>query len=153
NLGLRYELQGPWSERFDRLTYFDPKATNRAATGCGGAQGSACTGDLFLVKTGRNDTRNNLPLSKTQFMPRLGFAYSPDQKTVIRGGYGIFFIPNYVAFNANPYVDPVSSSTSNFFASNDHGVTPAASLNANTCTVAGGAITCAGAGPFNQAPG
>src|SRR5437016_4580260 len=46
NLGLRYELQGPWSERFDRLTYFDPKATNRAATGCGGAQGSACTGDL-----------------------------------------------------------------------------------------------------------
>src|SRR5215470_4385495 len=25
NLGLRYELQGTWSERFDRLTYFDPK--------------------------------------------------------------------------------------------------------------------------------
>ena len=153
NLGLRYELQGPWSERFDKMTYFDPKATNSSVTGCGGAVGSPCTGDVFLVKTGVNDSRNNLPLSKTQFMPRLGFAYSPDQKTVIRGGYGIFFIPNYVAFNANPYVDPVSSATSNFFASNDHGVTPAASLDANTCTVAGGVITCAGAGPFNQQAG
>ncbi len=152
NLGLRYELQGPWSERFDKMTYFDPKATNSSVTGCSGVAGSPCAGDVFLVKTGVNDSRNNLPLSKTQVMPRLGFAYSPDQKTVIRGGYGIFFIPNYVAFNANPYVDPVSSATSNFFASNDHGVTPAASLNANSCTVTGGAITCLGQGPFNQAP-
>jgi Carboxypeptidase regulatory-like domain len=151
NLGLRYELQGTWSERFDKMTYFDPKATNASVTGCGGA-GTPCLGDLFLVKTGVNDTRNNLPLSKKQFMPRLGFAYGLNQKTVIRGGYGIFFIPNYVAFNTNPYVDPVSSATSNFFASDDHGVTPAATLNANTCTVAGGAITCLGAGPFGQSP-
>src|SRR5260370_40085162 len=28
NLGVRYELQGPWSERFDRMTYFNPTATN-----------------------------------------------------------------------------------------------------------------------------
>src|SRR5258708_28323418 len=28
NLGLRYDLQGPWSERFNRLSYFDPAATN-----------------------------------------------------------------------------------------------------------------------------
>jgi hypothetical protein len=151
NLGLRYELQGTWSERFDKMTYFDPKATNTSVQGCSGVAGSACLGDLFLVKTGVNDTRNNLPLSKKQFMPRLGFAYSADSKTVIRGGYGIFFIPNYVAFNTNPYVDPVSSSTSNFFASNNQGLTPAASLNANTCDAPGdGTITCLGAGPFNQ---
>src|SRR5882724_1213796 len=36
NLGLRYELQGPWSERFDRMTYFDPAAPNQAVTGCNG---------------------------------------------------------------------------------------------------------------------
>jgi hypothetical protein len=151
NLGLRYELQGTWSERFDKMTYFDPKATNSSVTGCSGTAGSPCAGDLFLVKTGVNDTRNNLPLSKKQIMPRLGFAYSADQKTVIRGGYGIFFIPNYVAFNTNPYVDPVSSSTSNFFASNDQGVTPAATLNANTCGFATpGVFSCLGQGPFNQ---
>ena len=52
---------------------------------------------------------------------------------VFRGGFGIFFIPNYVSFGTNPYVDPVSSATSNFFSSNDHGVSPAATLNTNTC--------------------
>jgi hypothetical protein len=151
NIGARYELQGPWSERYDKMTYFNPAATNSSVTGCNGTAGSSCPGDLFLVNTGVNHTRNNLPLSKKEFLPRLGFAYSVDPKTVIRGGYGIFFIPNYVSFNANPYVDPVSSSTSNFFSSNDHGVTPAASLNANTCALtANGVLTCAGAGPFNQ---
>jgi hypothetical protein len=155
NLGLRYELQGPWSERFDRMTYFNPGVTNSSVTGCNGTAGSACPGDLFLVKTGVNDTRNNLPLSKKEFSPRLGFAYGMNQKTVIRGGYGIFFIPNYVSFGTNPYIDPVSSATSPFFASNDKGLTPAATLNQNTCTLsAPGAanFTCLGQGPFNTAP-
>jgi len=56
-----------------------------------------------------------------------------------------------VSFNANPYVDPVSSATSNFFSSNDQGVTPAASLNTNTCYLpANNTLSCSGAGPFNQ---
>ncbi len=154
NLGVRYELQGPWSERYDKMTYFNPTATNASVTGCGGVAGSACPGDLFLVKTGVNGSRNNLPLSKKEVLPRLGFAYALDSKTVIRGGYGIFFIPNYVSFGTNPYVDPVSSATSNFFASNNAGLTPSATLNQNTCTLAspGGAanFTCLGQGPFNQ---
>jgi hypothetical protein len=151
NLGVRYELQGPWSERYDKMTYFNPSATNASVTGCSGVAGSSCPGDLFLVGTGVNKSRNNLPLSYKEVLPRLGFAYALDSKTVIRGGYGIFFIPNYVSFNANPYVDPVSSSTSNFFSSNDHGVTPAATLNSNTCALtANGVLSCAGAGPFNQ---
>ena len=153
NIGARYELQGPWSERFDKMTYFNPSVTNSSVTGCGGVAGSPCPGDLFLVKTGVNHSRNNLPLSKKEFLPRLGFAYAFDAKTVIRGGYGIFFIPNYVSFGTNPYVDPVSSATSNFFSSNDHGVTPAGTLDANSCTVTAGVITCLGAGPFNQAAG
>src|SRR5438876_219464 len=158
NLGLRYELQGPWSERFDKMTYFDPAVTNSSVTGCSGVAGSPCRGDLFLVKTGRNDTRNNLPLSKTQFMPRLGFAYSWDQKTVVRGGFGVFFIPNYVSFGTNPYIDPVSSATSNFFASNDGGLTPSSALgptptdpNSSDCSLsAPGAanFSCATEGPF-----
>ena len=49
NLGVRYELAGPWSERFNRLTYFNPQATNAAVSGCSGTAGSSCPGDLFLV--------------------------------------------------------------------------------------------------------
>jgi hypothetical protein len=158
NIGLRYELQGPWSERFDKMTYFNPSVPNASVTGCSGVAGSACPGDLFLVKTGVNTSRNNLPLSYKEILPRVGFAYSFDQKTVIRGGYGIFFIPNYVSFGTNPYIDPVSSATSNFFASNNQGLFPASTLgptatdpNASNCTLtAPGAanFACATPGPF-----
>jgi hypothetical protein len=149
NLGLRYELQGPWSERFDKMTYFDPKAVNASVKGCGGTAGSPCLGDLFLVKTGVNGGRNNLPLDKKQFLPRLGFAYGFNPKTVVRGGYGIFFIPNYTSFGTNPYIDPVSSATSPFVWSTDQGVTPAASLNASSCTLQSpGNLVCINPGPF-----
>jgi hypothetical protein len=149
NLGARYELQGPWSERYDKMTYFNTAISNSSVTGCSGVAGSPCPGDTFLVGTGINGSRNNLPLSKKEFLPRLGFAYSVDHKTVVRGGYGIFFIPNYVSFNANPYNDIVNSATSNFFNTNDHGVTPAATLNTNTCTLpANNDLVCSGQGPF-----
>ena len=151
NLGLRYDLPGPWSERFDRLTYFNPSVPNQTVTGCGGNVGSPCSGDLFLVKTGANGGRNNLPLDKKNIMPRLGVAYSLDQKTVIRAGYGIFFIPNFVSFGVNPYIDPVSSATSPFFASNNGGLFPASRLDASNCTLSApgaGNFSCATPGPF-----
>src|SRR5713101_101716 len=154
NLGFRYDLPGSWTERFDRLTYFNPSVAN-PVTGCSGSPGSRCPGDLFLVKTGVNGGRNSLPLDKHQFMPRLGVAYSLNQKTVIRAGYGIFFIPNFVSFGVNPYIDPVASSTTPFHSSNDGGVTPASRIgptltdpNASSCTLSAGVLTCATAGPF-----
>jgi hypothetical protein len=145
NLGLRYELQGPWSERYDRLTYLNGKVVNSSVTGCSGVAGSPCPSDVFLVGTGQNTSRNSLPLSKTQFMPRLGFAYAWNPKTVIRGGYGIFFIPNYVSFGTNPYIDPVSSATSNYFGSVNQGLTPNSALNCELTAT----FTCIpGTGPF-----
>jgi len=152
NLGLRYELAGPWSERFNRLTYFNPTATSAAVTGCSGTAGSSCPGDLFLVGNGADTSRNALPLNKNQWSPRLGVAYALNPKTVIRAGYGIFFIPNFVSFATNPYTDSTVSATSTFFASNNSGFSPASTLNASQCTLAapGGAanFTCAAVGPF-----
>ena len=131
------------------MTYFNPSVANSSVTGCSGVAGSPCPGDLFLVKTGVNSGRNNLPLSYTQVMPRLGFAYGLDQKTVIRGGYGMFFIPNYVSFGTNPYIDPVSSATSNFIASANSGFTPASTLTNSNCTLAGPEnLVCHPHGPF-----
>jgi len=119
NLGLRYEQQGPWSERFDRLSYFDPRAINLGAQ----ASGRSDKGEVFLVKTGRNRSRNNFPLDKTNLAPRMGLAYSLNPKTVIRSGYGISWIPNYVSFNINPGNDTVALGTSVYTGSIDGGIT------------------------------
>jgi carboxypeptidase family protein/TonB-dependent receptor-like protein len=152
NLGLRYELQGTWSERFNRMTFWDPTVVNRTVTGCGGTQFSPCLGDALLVKTPPNASRNNLPLDKKQFSPRLGFAYSLDQKTVIRGGYGIFWIPNYVSFGVNPDLDVVTLATTPFTATTNGGLTPVSTLDGSLCTLPVGtgfsSFSCAQSGPF-----
>ncbi len=110
NLGLRYELQGPWSERFNRLSYFDPSASNFLNRYL--PQGSPpVKGDVSLVDP---SSRNNIPLEKLAFSPRMGFAFAVDSKTVIRGGYGIFWVPNYVSFALNPLNDMVNAASTTY---------------------------------------
>jgi hypothetical protein len=160
NLGLRYELQGTWSDAYNRLSYWDPLATNATATGCGGAVGSPCPGDAFLVGTGRNTSKNNIPMDKTAFSPRLGFAYAVDPKTVIRGGYGIFYIPNYVSFGLNPDNDFVNLASTPLHATNDSFITPAAMLDGDDCSFGAAnsvfpvrgpnAFGCTQSGPFGN---
>jgi hypothetical protein len=152
NLGLRYELPGTWSERYKRLSYWDPAATNATVAGCGGT-GTTCPGDAELVGTGPNSSDNNLPLDKKAFSPRLGFAYSLNEKTVIRGGYGVFFIPNYVSFGLNPDNDVINLATTPFVATTDSYITPFSTLNGNNCAFTGtpslANFSCASnAGPF-----
>src|SRR6202008_1264459 len=123
NLGLRYDLQGPWSERFNRLSYFVPTATNFLTQSLP-AGSSPLKGDVFLVNPNHP---NNLPLDKTNVSPRLGFAYSIDAKTVVRSGYGIFWIPNYVSFALNPLNDMVNAGTTTYFGTVD-GTHPVSTL-------------------------
>jgi hypothetical protein len=153
NLGLRYELAGPWSERYDRMDYFNPTATSAAVTGCSGTVASSCPGDLFLIGNGSDTSRNALPLPKKEFSPRLGVAYALNPKTVIRAGYGVFFIPNDVSFQTNANNDAINLSATNFYASVNGGLTPNSTLNQNTCTLAGtggtgNTFACTGLGPF-----
>jgi Carboxypeptidase regulatory-like domain len=152
NLGLRYELPGTWSERYNRLSYWDPSATNATVQGCSGVALSTCPGDAMLVGTGPNSSNNNLPLDKKAFSPRLGFAYSLDDKTVIRGGYGVFFIPNYISFGLNPDNDVINLATTPFTATGDSYLTPFSTLNGTGgCSFTGGAVTCAdNGGPFGS---
>ena len=84
-----------------------------------------------VVTTGRNHSRNNLPLDKKEFSPRIGAAYSFDQKTVIRGGYGIFFIPNFVSFGLNPDNDVVSLANTPFTATTNAYQSPFSTLDGN----------------------
>jgi hypothetical protein len=110
NLGLRYDLQGPWSERFNRLSYFNPNATSYL-TQYLPAGAPPVKGDVFLVGNG---DRNNIPLEKIDFSPRVGVAYSVNANTVVRSGYGIFWIPNYVAFSLNPLNDLVNAAATTY---------------------------------------
>ena len=115
NLGLRYDLQGPWSERFDRLTYFDPKATN-FLTQYLPAGSPPIKGDVSLVGP---FNRNNLPLDKSNVSPRVGLAYSLSPRTALRGGYGIFWVPNYASFALNPLNDMVNAAATTYFGTVD----------------------------------
>ena len=104
NYGLRYEQMGPWSERFDRLSVLQPDVLNEAAA----VGGLRPRGILALVNSPENPSRNNQRLGHL-FSPRFGLAYRLDNKTVIRTGYGIFWLPNDVRWNMVPNNDAVNS--------------------------------------------
>jgi len=110
NIGLRYELQGPWSERHNRLTYFDPGAASYINQFMTGAS-SPVMGDVFLVSP---TERNNLPLAQNNLAPRVGIAYSISPTTVLHSGYGIFWIPDYVAYALNPSNDMVNAASTTY---------------------------------------
>jgi hypothetical protein len=87
NYGLRYDVDVPASEAFDRFSMVDPTLPNPGAGGIPGAY------TYFGSGTDRNGQKRPQDIYKKAFGPRVGFAYSIDDKTVLRGGYGIFYEP------------------------------------------------------------
>jgi len=84
NLGLRYDYQNPLRELHNRLSMFDPEIANPAAGGLKGATKFIGEGQ------GRCDCdySNVYPYG---FGPRLGAAWSINEKTVLRLGWGITY--------------------------------------------------------------
>ncbi|MDQ3013577.1 MAG: TonB-dependent receptor, partial [Acidobacteriota bacterium] len=115
NLGLRYELEGGFRERFNRgLTGFDLEAPLPISAGAQAGYANTLSialpanhifpllpasqfivkgGTTFLGKDGAPDTVNK---SQPGWMPRVGFAYQLGDKTVLRGGWGMYFDTNNV---------------------------------------------------------
>jgi hypothetical protein len=87
NYGVRYDIDVPASEAFNRFSMVDPNLPNPSAGGIPGAY------TYFGSGTGRNGRKRPQDIYKKAFGPRLGFAYSINDKTVLRGGYGIFYEP------------------------------------------------------------
>lgn len=95
NFGLRWDVDIPRTERHNKLDYWDPNLPSPIA---GSVPASACLycGNLvgrmeFVGTPGSKYGRHQAPTQWTDFAPRLGFAFSPDSKTVIRGGWGLVF--------------------------------------------------------------
>lgn len=81
NYGVRWEQSQPWSEKYGHWANFDPNLTN-SALGVKGALDFATPGSTF---EGSRDWK--------EFSPRIGASYQLTNKVILRGGYGLFFIP------------------------------------------------------------
>jgi carboxypeptidase family protein len=102
NLGLRYEIEGALTERYNRsVSGFDFSAVQPIEAAARAAyalnptpevpvdQFNARGGLLFAGVNGADRGLYETP--RKNFMPRFGFAFRLNDKTVMRGGYGIFF--------------------------------------------------------------
>jgi hypothetical protein len=78
NLGLRYEYTTPYWDAQNRQANFNPSLA--ASNPTGAMVPVSSTGNKYGYSPDRND-----------FAPRFGFAFAADDKTTIRGGYGISF--------------------------------------------------------------
>lgn len=85
NLGLRWDVEPGRTERFDRLTNFDARATPPLR-----APGLNLQGALSFVGVAGNP-RSQANTDWNNFAPRVGFAYQLSPKTVLRGGGGFFY--------------------------------------------------------------
>lgn len=120
NYGIRWEQMGPWSERYDRLVTLLPDATNELS----GRGGLNFKGRFGLVNSPDNSTRNNAKF-RNLLAPRFGLAYRLNQKTVIRAGYGLFYLPNDVSFWTAPNLDISNAYTTPYLGTVDGSLTPA----------------------------
>jgi hypothetical protein len=88
NYGLRYDVDLPAGEAFDRISMVDPTLPNPAAGNILGAY------TYFGTGPGRNGRTRPQNIYRGAFGPRVGVAYEVNNKTVVRTGYGIYYEPN-----------------------------------------------------------
>jgi len=117
NLGLRYEIQRPVTDRYNRQAWFDYRAVNPISS----SVGQNYLGELQFANSGQRGLFNT---NYKNFAPRIGFAYQVMPKLVMRGGYGIFYPPTFRGTGPAPGF----SSDTPYVASNNGGLNPANTL-------------------------
>ena len=96
NLGLRYDVTLPRTDRFNHQDYFDANATS-PLNGGSLTYTNPVTGQPvnLALKGGEvfasSKQRTNYVTDWSNFQPRFGFAYQVVPNTVVRGGYGIYY--------------------------------------------------------------
>jgi hypothetical protein len=73
NLGMRWDLLTPYYEKDNKLANYDPTTGRLIVAGVNGA------------------SRSTLKTNRDNFGPRLGFDWLLNNRTALRGGYGVFY--------------------------------------------------------------
>ncbi len=92
NFGLRWDLQPGVSDRYNRISSFDKTAKNPFGT---------AGGFYFPGVTGED--RHMWETDYGNFGPRFGAAYRFGENMVLRGGYGITYLPSNTGFFNGPF--------------------------------------------------
>ena len=91
NLGLRYEHNMPWYDKDNGISNFDIDT-------------DPSNPDFFVATDGSIASRATLDPDLNNLAPRFGFAYRVMEKTVLRGGYGIFYA-NYEGTGGGQFLE------------------------------------------------
>ncbi len=120
NLGVRFDLQGDWTERYNRILVFNPGETSPIANQAGMPN---LKGAYDLVNSSNHSSRTAFPAWKN-VAPRAGLSYQLGRNTVIRTGYGIFYLPVDVRWDDAPHNLFINSINTNWIVAQADGVTP-----------------------------
>jgi hypothetical protein len=139
NLGARYDFMTPAIARHDIKFMFNPLTPNALGSAIGpntGGQslnqyitslgGGPLQGAIVFPNSGLSQGRGIVPTDLHDIAPRLGFAYSPTQKTVVRGGIARLYSLSPVAPGAFSNAGGPFSAATNIVAQTD-GYTPVVS--------------------------
>ncbi len=122
NLGYRYEIPYPVTERYNKVSFLNPTAANPAVDGYPGTLEFAGNGP---------DSCNCRTLVKTHYLtmsPRVGFAYAPKNSTVLSGSFSVMHF-KAGAVGGDGYPGDLGYAASPSFTSPNNGITPAFNWN------------------------
>ncbi len=137
NIGLRWEYEGADTERFNRsVRGFDFSAVSPISQQAAAAYAKVAD-PVLPVAAFRTPGGYTFPgvggqpralwkADRNNFSPRFGFAYTFLNRTVIRGGYGIFY--DVIGVDRTDVTQSGFSQPTTFIASNDNGMTWHATL-------------------------
>ncbi len=123
--GVRWEIPGVYKERYNRAASFDPHEVNSALSSAGiTLNGQPVLGALDFINTSQHPEIGLKTEHFKLFAPRLGIAYRMNDKTVVRAGAGIYYLPANLQFNEGPYGNALNQFTNPWLSTINGEVTP-----------------------------